>query len=97
MLLGLAPLVRSLRPGSRLGRAMAAIGGVIVAAIALLAVRLAADCFLPGGRIDPLAFVVACACGWAILRGLASTPVVVIGAAAIAMLAAVVSRGLGQT
>jgi chromate transporter len=96
MVLGLAPLVRSIHAGSRLGRAMTAIGAVVVAAIALLALKLSAEAFVLDGRFDLLAALVAVACGWALVRGLASTPLVVIGAAAFAVLAAVLSRGLSQ-
>ncbi len=83
MVLALAPLVRSIRAGSRLGRAMAAIGAAVVAAIALLGLKLAAAAFMPDGRPAPLAVAVAVACGAALLRGWASTPVVVAAAAAI--------------
>ena len=82
MIFALAPLVRSIRPTSGLGRAMAAIGSAVVAAIVLLGLRLAAASFLPDGRPDVLAVAVAVASGVALLQGWASTPVVVATAAA---------------
>ena len=87
MIFTLAPLVRSIHASSRLGRGMAAVGAVVVAAIVLLGLRLAAQAFFPAGletgRIDPLALGVAIACGVALVRGWATTPVVVAAAAAI--------------
>jgi chromate transporter len=84
MIFALAPLVRSIRPGSRLSRAMAAIGAAVVAAIVLLGVKLAASSFVTAGRPDPWAVAVAVASSVALLRGWASTPVVVATAAALA-------------
>jgi chromate transporter len=83
MIFALAPLVRSIRPTSGLGRAMAAIGAAVVAAIVLLGLKLAAASFLTAGRPDLLAVAVAVASGVALLRGWASTPVVVATAAAV--------------
>jgi chromate transporter len=87
MIFTLAPLVRSIRASSRLGRGMAAVGAAVVAAIVLLGLRLAAQAFFPSGfqtlRIDPLAVAVAVACGVALVRGWATTPVVVAAAAAV--------------
>jgi len=81
MIFSLAPLVRSIRPTSGLGRAMAAIGAVVVAAIVLLGLKLAAASFLPDGQIALVPVAVAVASGIALLRGWASTPVVVAAAA----------------
>jgi hypothetical protein len=85
MVLALAPLVRRIRAGSRLGRAMTAIGAAVVAAIVLLGIRLAAGAFFPQGNPQILPMVVAAACGVALALGRASTPVVVLAAAAIGM------------
>jgi len=84
--LGLAPFVRSIRAGSGLGRALTAIGSAVVAAIALLAIKLAVASFLPAGRPDFLALAVAVASAAALLRGWVSTPLVVLAAAAIGVL-----------
>jgi len=88
MVLALAPLVRKIRAGSRLGRAMAAIGAAVVAAIVLLGLRLAAGAFFPQGSPEIVPILVAAACGIVLATGRASTPVVVLAAAAIGMLAA---------
>ena len=88
LIFGLAPFVRSIHAGSRLGRAMAGVGAAVVAAILLLTLRLAADAFLPAGRIDPLAIAVALAAAAALVTGRASTPVVVLAAATIGAVAA---------
>jgi len=85
MVLALAPLVRRIRAGSRLGRAMTAIGAAVVAAIVLLGIRLAAGAFFPQGNPQILPMVVAAACGVVLALGRASTPVVVLAAAAIGM------------
>jgi chromate transporter len=90
MILGLAPFVRSIHPASWLGRAMTAVGAAVVAAIVLLAVKLAAAALVPEGSIDPLAVVVALGSAAALLAGRASTPVVVAAAAAIGVLASLV-------
>ncbi|MFM9194234.1 MAG: chromate transporter, partial [Planctomycetia bacterium] len=81
MIFALAPLVRSIRASSGLGRAMAAIGAVVVAAIVLLGLKLAAASFLSDGRPDLLPMLVAAASAAALLRGWASTPLVVAAAA----------------
>ncbi len=86
MIFALAPLVRSIRATSGLGRAMAAIGAVVVAAIVLLGLKLAAASFLPQGRLDLLPVLVAAASAAALLRGWASTPLVVAAAAALGVL-----------
>jgi chromate transporter len=90
MVLALAPLVRSIRPGSRFGRAMTAIGTAVVAAIVLLGVRLAAGAFFPQGSPQAVPLLVAAVCGVVLALGRASTAAVVLGAAAIGMLASVV-------
>jgi chromate transporter len=83
MIFALAPLVRSIRPTSGLGRAMTAISAAVVAAIVLLGLKLAVASFLPEGQLALLAIAVAIVSGVAILRGWASTPVVVAAAAAV--------------
>ena len=88
MVLALAPLVRKIRAGSRLGRAMTAIGAAVVAAIVLLGLRLAAGAFFPQGSPEIVPILVAAACGAVLALGRASTPIVVVAAAAIGMAAA---------
>jgi len=88
MVLSLAPVVRLIHPGSALDRAMKAVGCVVVAAIGLLAVRLAAESLFPGGRPAVLPIAVAAACGVALELGRVSTPLAVLGAAAIGSAAA---------
>jgi chromate transporter len=90
MIFGLAPVVRSIRPASWLGRAMTAVGAAVVAAIVLLAVKLSAAAFTPDGSIDLVAIVVAIVSAAVLLAGRASTPVVVASAAAIGVLASLV-------
>jgi len=94
MIFAVAPFVRSIHAGSRIGRAMTGVGAAVVAAILLLAARLAADAFLPAGRIDLLSITVAAAGSAALVTGRASTPVVVLAAAAIGA-AASLMRGPG--
>ncbi|MFM8379771.1 MAG: chromate efflux transporter [Planctomycetia bacterium] len=94
LIFGLAPFVRSIHAGSRLGRAMTGVGAAVVAAILMLTLRLAADAFLPAGRLDPLAVAVALAAAAALVTGRASTPVVVLAAAAIGVGASLI-RGPG--
>jgi len=94
LIFGLAPFVRSIRAGSRLGRAMTGVGAAVVAAILMLTLRLAADAFLPAGRLDPLAIAVAVSAAAALVTGRASTPVVVLAAAAIGAGASLI-RGPG--
>lgn len=86
MIFAMAPLVRSIRPTSGLGRAMAAIGAVVVAAIVLLGLKLAAASFLPDGQIALVPVCVAIASGIALLCGWASTPVVVAAAAVLGVI-----------
>jgi chromate transporter len=86
MIFALAPLVRSIRPTSGLGRAMTAIGAAVVAAIVLLGLKLAAASFLPEGQLALLPITVAIVSGVTLLRGWASTPVVVAAAAAVGAL-----------
>ena len=88
MVLALAPLVRKIRAGSRLGRAMTAIGAAVVAAIVLLGLRLTAGAFFPQGSPEMVPILVAAACGAVLALGRASTPVVVLAAAAIGMASA---------
>ena len=82
MIFALAPLVRSIRPTSGLGRAMTAIGAAVVAAIVLLGVKLALASFLPEGQPAWLPIAVAAVSALALLRRWASTPAVVAAAAA---------------
>lgn len=83
MVLALAPLVRKIHAGSRLGRAMAAIGAAVVAAIVLLGLRLAAGAFFPQGSLEIVPLVVAAASGVLLATGRASAPIVVLAAAAL--------------
>lgn len=87
MVLGLAPFVRSIRAGSGLARAMAAIGAAVVAAIVLLGIRLALGAFLPDGRLAFVPLAIALACAGLLAAGGATTPLVVAAAAAIGVLA----------
>ena len=86
MIFALAPLVRSIRPTSGLGRAMTAIGAAVVAAIVLLGLRLAVASFLPEGQLAILPIAVAIGTAIVLLRGWASTPVAVAAAAALGAL-----------
>ena len=86
MIFALAPLVRSIRPTSGLGRAMTAIGAAVVAAIVLLGLKLAVASFLPEGQPAVLPITVAIISAVALLRCWASTPVVVAAAAAVGAL-----------
>lgn len=86
MIFALAPLVRSIRPTSGLGRAMTAIGAAVVAAIVLLGLKLAVASFLPEGQPALLPIAVAIISAVALLRGWTSTPVVVAAAAAVGAL-----------
>lgn len=88
MVLSLAPVMRSIHPDSALDRAMKAVGCVVVAAIALLAVRLAAESLFPEGRPAVVPIAVAIACGVALRLGWASAPLAVLAAAAIGYAAA---------
>jgi chromate transporter len=83
LIFALAPFVRSIHPGSWLGRAMTGVGAAVVAAILMLTLRLARDAFLPAGQPDLPAIAVAVAGGAVLVGGRASTPVVVLAAAAI--------------
>jgi chromate transporter len=91
MIFALAPLVRSIRPTSGLGRAMTAIGAAVVAAIVLLGLKLAVASFLPEGRPALLPIVVAVVSALGLLRGWVSTPIVVAAAAAVGILLQTVS------
>jgi len=86
MIFALAPLVRSIRPTSGLGRAMTAIGAAVVAAIVLLGLKLAVASFLPEGHLLLLPIAVAIVSGVALLRGWAATPIIVAAAALVGAL-----------
>jgi chromate transporter len=82
MILALAPAVGSIRVGSRLGRALAAVGAAVVAAIALLATQLAHDAFLQSGRLDLVPVAIAALAAIALAGAKMPTPLVVLAAAA---------------
>jgi chromate transport protein ChrA len=86
MVLALAPAVRSIRATSRLGRALTAVGAAVVAAIAILAGRLASAAFLDAGRVDGLSIAIAAIAAVALAGAKAPTPVVVLAAAVVGML-----------
>ncbi len=88
MILAVAPAVRRIKPGSLLARAMEAVGAAVVAAIVLLAASLARTAFLPAGRPDPLAIVVAVVSGLALAFRWLPTPLVILAAAAVGAAAA---------
>lgn len=88
MILALAPAVRSIHAGSQLGRALAAVGAAVVAAIALLAVRLARDAFLDTGRFDVVSVAIAALAAIALTVAKIPTPLVVLAAAAVGILRA---------
>jgi hypothetical protein len=67
--------------------ALNAVGAVVVAAIAVLAVKLARDALLPSGRLDPLAIIVAAASLVALVRFKSPAVLVVAAAAAIRVVA----------
>lgn len=90
MVLAVAPFVRSIRAGSRLGRAMAAVGAVVVAAIVLLGCKLAEAAFLPDGRFDAWSCAVAAVSGWLLISGRLSTPLVVLLSAACGVAAGII-------
>jgi len=90
MIFGLAPFVRSIQAGSWVGRAMTGVGAAVVAAILLLAARLAGDAFLAAGTLDPLAIAVAAAAAAALVAGRASTPIVVLAAAVIGVVTSLI-------
>ena len=77
MILALAPAVGRVGASPRAGNALAAVGGVIVAAILLLGLRLAAAAFAPAGHPDPIALLVAILAAAALLGGRATAPFVV--------------------
>lgn len=77
MILALAPAVGRVGASPRAGNALAAVGGVIVAAILLLGLRLAAEAFAPAGHPDPIALLVAVLAAAALLGGRATAPFVV--------------------
>lgn len=83
MILAVAPLVGAITTSSRLGNALAAVGGVIVAGIVLLGLRLAVVAFVPDGRVDPVALLVAIAAAAALVPGRLPAPLVVALAAGV--------------
>ncbi len=83
MILAVAPLVGAITTSSRLGNALAAVGGVIVAGIVLLGLRLAVMAFVPDGRLDPVALLVAIAAAAALVPGRLPAPLVVALAAGV--------------
>lgn len=83
MVLTLAPFVRSIRVGSRVGRAMTAIGAAVVAAIVLLGMRLAIGAFVVNGRLDMVAVALSLAAGFLLHTKRLSTPLVILLAAAV--------------
>ena len=91
MILAVAPAVRFIRTSSRVGRALTAVGAAVVATIALLTARLAHDAFLPAGRLDIVAVVIAAAAAVALAAVKIPTPLVVLAAAAIGMLKTLLS------
>jgi chromate transporter len=87
LVLSLAPFVRALMISRRPAAALNAVGAVVVAAIAVLAVKLARDALLPSGRLDPLAIIVAAASLVALVRFKSPAVLVVAAAAAIRVVA----------
>lgn len=94
LVFGIAPLVRRVRAGTRLARMMTAVGAVVVAAIVVLAVKLATAAFVPDGQFDATAVLVGAACALALFRNIAGAPLVVAAAAACAVLRAVLWPGI---
>ena len=88
MILSLAPAVRAIRAGSRLGGGLTAVGAAVVATITMLASRLAEEAFVGDGRIDLAAIVTAAAAAAALAIGRIPTPIVVVAAAALGVLRA---------
>jgi chromate transporter len=88
MILSLAPFVRSIHASSRLGRALTAVGAAVVAAIAILAVRLARDAFLGNDRVDIASVAIAGLAAAALAAAKIPTPLVVLAAAAAGILRA---------
>lgn len=91
MILAVAPAVKSIRAGSRLGRALTAVGAAVVATITLLAVRLARDAFfdagvIGAGTLDPVTIVISGLSAVALAGAKVPTPLVVLAAAAGGML-----------
>lgn len=90
MIVALAPTVRSIHAGSRLSRALTAVGAAVVAAIFLLAVRLARDAFLDNGRLDVVSVTIASLAAIALTMAKIPTPLVALAAAAAGILRAAV-------
>lgn len=86
LVLAVAPVVRSLRPESGAGKALAAVGSAVVAAIVIFGAKLAAATLVTDGRPDVMALVVTAASVAALAWARIPTPLVVLAAAAIAVL-----------
>ena len=86
MILALAPAVRTIRAGSRLGGGLAAVGAAVVATIAILAARLARDAFVDGGGIDMLTVAISALAAVALAGARIPTPLVVLAAAVVGVL-----------
>lgn len=88
MILALAPAVRSIRAGSRLGNALTAVGAAVVATIAILAVKLAREAFVEGGTVDVVTLIISVLAAGALVGAKIPTPIVVLAAAVIGVLRA---------
>ncbi|MFM9010398.1 MAG: chromate efflux transporter [Planctomycetota bacterium] len=88
MILALAPAVRSIRAGSRLGNALTAVGAAVVATIAILAVKLAREAFVEGGTVDVVTLIISVLAAGALAGAKIPTPIVVLAAAVIGVLRA---------
>jgi chromate transporter len=91
MILALAPAVRSVHAGSRVGRALTAVGAAVVATIAILAFRLARDAFfddgiIQAGRIDAVTVAMSALAAAALAGAKVPTPIVVLAAAVVGVL-----------
>ncbi|MFM7035102.1 MAG: chromate efflux transporter [Planctomycetia bacterium] len=86
MILALAPAVRAIHAGSRLGRALTAVGAAVVAAITMLAARLARDAFIDSGTIDLVTIAISALAAVALAGAKIPTPLVVLAAAALGVL-----------
>ncbi|MFM7291314.1 MAG: chromate efflux transporter [Planctomycetia bacterium] len=86
MILALAPAVRAIRAGSRVGRALTAVGAAVVAAITMLAARLARDALVDAGTIDLVSSAISILAAVALAGAKIPTPLVVLAAAALGVL-----------
>ena len=86
MILALAPAVRSIRPRSRIGRALTAVGATVVATIAILAARLAGDAFVGPAGVDLVTVGITALAATALAGASVPTPLVVLAAAMIGIL-----------